>query len=294
MYILSCVWLGDIALSGRYPPRHPAWAVLATYRIFMQYVHQAGHMLLPTFATSSSFCLVIYSPLSRVPDQTFSFPSAWVFLPASLQCPCTPSLLSSVPFVCIPFILKIGIGADTRLPVPCSTELAVWKEKAALPSGSKTEFNVYLSFKYASERGWSEEQKVFGFWVLDVEQSSASRCAPHRTQKPLGTEEFGSRRHGWDSGTPRKEGRKVWVLVSASHLLFLLQFLPHPVRFMHFFFLKPWRIPKYITEVYISVVGCSLPRASKRLMTDHHAATVRRWAGISQFHVLITASAMTR
>lgn len=126
---------------------------------------RAGHMLLPTFVTSSSFCLFIYSPLSGVWVQIFflSFCLNFFtcFLAVSLHS--LPPPLSSVPFVCIPFILKISIGADTRLPVPCSTELAVWKEKAALPSGGRTELSICLIFKYASERGRSEEQKVFGF-----------------------------------------------------------------------------------------------------------------------------------
>lgn len=124
-------------------------------------------------------CLGLLPPLPPPPPisfahpflvwaQIFSFPCLHFFtcfLPVSLHL-LPPSSPLFCPLGLHSFHFKTYIGADTRLPIPCSTELAVWKEEAAIPSRGKTEFSVCLIFKYASEHGWSEEQK----------RSSGSEC----------------------------------------------------------------------------------------------------------------------
>lgn len=152
------------------PPHHLARTVLATCRIFsvvwtseLEICYSLG--LLPPLPPPHS---ISFSHLFLVWAQIFPFPSLFIFSPASFQCLCTFSLPSLLfcPLHLHSFHFKTYIGADTRLPIPCSTELAVWKEEAAVPSRGKTEFRVCLIFKYASEHGWSEEQK----------KSSGSEC----------------------------------------------------------------------------------------------------------------------
>lgn len=119
------------------------------------------------------YCLGLLPPLPPLPSisfthlfliwaQIFFFPFCLhfftCFLPVSLHC-LPPSSPLFCPLRLHSFHFKTYIGADTRLPIPCSTELAVWKEEAAIPSRGKTEFSVCLIFKYASEHGWSEEQE---------------------------------------------------------------------------------------------------------------------------------------
>lgn len=119
------------------------------------------------------YCLGLLPPLPPLPSisfthlfliwaQIFFFPFCLhfftCFLPVSLHC-LPPSSPLFCPLRLHSFHFKTYIGADTRLPIPCSTELAVWKEETAIPSRGKTEFSVCLIFKYASEHGWSEEQE---------------------------------------------------------------------------------------------------------------------------------------
>lgn len=60
----------------------------------------------------------------------------------------------------------------------------------------------------------------------------------------------------------------MWVLCKASHHLFLLQLLSHPVTFMQG--VLTLKDPKHIPSLCSGLAGCCLLWASKRLMAEHH------------------------
>lgn len=161
---------------------------------------KARHMPLPIFAAAaSSSCLFLYSPLSKVWAQIFPFPLSSFSLPASLQCLCTLCLSPSSPLshpLCLHFLhFRVGIEADTRLPIPCGTEPAVWKEEAVLPSGGKAEFRVCLTLNMHHNVADQRSREIVGLWVLEACKDRGILCipcAPHWTWKRLSTGEVDS------------------------------------------------------------------------------------------------------
>lgn len=133
---------------------------------------QAGHMLLPGFATSFSYYLFIYSPLSRVWAQIFPFPSVFIFSPASFQCLCTLSLLpllSSVPFVCIPFILKTILELTPGCLFPAALNWQFGKRRLQFPQGARQSsvsvlfLNMHLNM--------ADQRSIRSPWVLSTGSS---------------------------------------------------------------------------------------------------------------------------
>lgn len=86
--------------------------------------------MLHFFPSLTSYLLLFY--LSSLAHCSSSFPHS-----SSVLCPLSMH----------PFHFKIWIGADTRPPFPCSSELAVWKKKAAISSGNKAEFSACLTLE---------------------------------------------------------------------------------------------------------------------------------------------------
>lgn len=130
-------------------------------------------MLLPGFATSSSSSSfhLFYSALSSL-GSDFSFPLCLhfftCFLPVSLHL-LPPSSPLFCPLRLHSFHFKTYIGADTRLPIPCSTELAVWKKEAAIPSRTRQSsvsvlfLNMHLNM--------ADQRSKRNLWVLSAGSS---------------------------------------------------------------------------------------------------------------------------
>lgn len=184
---------------------------------------KARHMPLPIFAAaaSSSSCLFLYSPLSKVWAQIFPFPLSSFSLPASLQCLCTLCLSPSSPLshpLCLHFLhFRVGIEADTRLPIPCGTEPAVWKEEAVLPSGGKAEFRVCLTLNMHHNVADQRSREIVGLWVLEAckDREESSAFPVPLTEHESGSAQGRLTQETWVSSrdSQSKEDGKICVLV---------------------------------------------------------------------------------
>lgn len=129
------------------------------------------------------YCLGLLPPLPPPPSisftqlflvwaQIFPFPSVFIFSPASFQCLCTfslPPLLSSVPFVCIPFISKPISELTPGCLFPAALNWRFGKRRLQFPQGARQSsvsvlfLNMHLNM--------ADQRSKRNLWVLSAGSS---------------------------------------------------------------------------------------------------------------------------